>query len=350
MPIVKSSNLPTYDRLLNEGRHILDTSRADNQDIRPLHIGFCNLMPDAALQDTERQWFRLIGESNRVAQIYMHPFTLPVITRDEKTQNYIAEYYEDIETLKSQGLDALIITGANTDSNPAVTKTKQWQCFYDLMDWANNNATSTVFSCISSYLLMYQKHGQLAQKQANKVLGIFSHKVLQRQHPLTRGMNTKFDAPHARSFGISRKQYDEAGMTTLIEGDIAGVMAAVSADGFREICLQAHPEYDTFSLLKEFRRDINWFKEGVINQAPDIPANYFNDEAMPIVQKAIADIIAGNKTPFPEKEIELLLDNTWTDSARSIMANWIGLVYQLTHVDRQKQFMDGVDPNNPLEL
>ena len=118
MPIVKNSNLPTYDRLLDEGRHILDPSRAKDQDIRPLHIGFCNLMPDAALQATERQWFRLIGESNRVAQIHMRPFTLPVIERKAEAAAYIAEHYDNIESLKAEGLDALIITGANTDTNP----------------------------------------------------------------------------------------------------------------------------------------------------------------------------------------------------------------------------------------
>lgn len=113
MPIVKNSNLPTYNRLIDEGRNILDPKRANTQDIRELHIGFCNLMPDAALQATERQWLRLIGESNRVAQIYIHPFTLRVIERDKKTQDYIDAHYDDIENLKEQGLDALIITGAN---------------------------------------------------------------------------------------------------------------------------------------------------------------------------------------------------------------------------------------------
>ena len=197
---------------------------------------------------------------------------------------------------------------------------------------------------------MYKKYDQLAQKQPQKILGIFSHNVLDRQHPLTRGMNTKFDAPHARSYGITREQYDEAGMITLIESKKSGVMAAVSPNNFREICLQAHPEYDTFSLLKEFRRDLSWFKDGIIDSAPDIPGNYFNEDALKIIKSTLDNITSNKVVEFPEKEIENLLDNTWTDSARSLLANWIGYVYQLTNVDRQKQFMDGVDPNNPLAL
>jgi homoserine O-succinyltransferase len=30
--------------------------------------------------------------------------------------------------------------------------------------------------------------------------------------------------------------------------------------------------------------------------------------------------------------------------------NWLGLVYQLTNRDRRLQFMDGVDPDDPLQL
>ena len=44
------------------------------------------------------------------------------------------------------------------------------------------------------------------------------------------------------------------------------------------------------------------------------------------------------------------IDNTWHDAAEGIVGNWIGLVYQLTHAQRQLPFMDGVDPHNPFAL
>ena len=33
-----------------------------------------------------------------------------------------------------------------------------------------------------------------------------------------------------------------------------------------------------------------------------------------------------------------------------VINNWIGAVYQLTHVDRRRPFRDGVDPADPLGL
>ena len=44
------------------------------------------------------------------------------------------------------------------------------------------------------------------------------------------------------------------------------------------------------------------------------------------------------------------LQNTWQDTANAVLGNWIGLIYQYTHVDRRRPFMDGVNPDNPLGL
>ena len=73
MPIVAHNDLPTFARLRQEGQTILTPERAVHQTIRELHIGLLNMMPDAALAATERQFFRLVGESNPIAQFYMHP-------------------------------------------------------------------------------------------------------------------------------------------------------------------------------------------------------------------------------------------------------------------------------------
>jgi len=44
------------------------------------------------------------------------------------------------------------------------------------------------------------------------------------------------------------------------------------------------------------------------------------------------------------------IDNTWHDSAEAIINNWIGTVYQLTHIEHKKPFKDGIDPADPLRL
>ena len=53
---------------------------------------------------------------------------------------------------------------------------------------------------------------------------------------------------------------------------------------------------------------------------------------------------------FPEDLILANLDNTWRDTASAVVGKWMGLVYQLTSMNRDEPFMIGIDPDNPLNL
>lgn len=350
MPLIRNSDLPTYDRLLSEGRQILDPERARQQDIRELHIGFLNLMPDAAMEATERQFFRLVDESNMIVQLHIHPFTLPMIERGPEAAAHIAKYYEDFETLKRDGLDAIIVTGANV--TVPVTDKNFWQPMIDVINWGRDNTTSVLCSCFASHIAMAHCYNEPPTRHADKRWGVFRHRVKDKRHPLVNGMNTLFDAPHSRFGDVSRTQFEKSGMRILVESPEVGVHMATSRDGFRLICFQGHPEYDVFSLLKEYRREVVRFMDEVRDDYPPVPDNYFSDEAEAIAvefhEKVLLDKVTA--ADFPEDKISELLDNTWVDSARSVIGTWIGLVYQVCNVDRKKQFMDGIDPENPLGL
>lgn len=335
MPLVAYKDLPSFERLKKEGRTILPPERAQHQDIREMHIGLLNMMPDAALQATERQFFRLVGESNQIAQLYVHPFTLPEIERSDDTKAYIAKYYEPFEKLQDEGLDALIVTGANV-KNPALEDNEFWEPLKKVFDWGWNNVTSTMCSCLATHAVMQFKYNQKRSALPDgKLWGVYHHRVMDRTHPLVRNMNTVFDVPHSRFNQITTDQFKQAEMKILIKSKDAGTHMAVSPDGFRLICMQGHPEYDTISLMKEYQRDLKLFEAGTISSKPALPQNYCEQD---IMQK----ISGGN--------MEDCLENTWRDSARSILASWIGLVYQVTNLDRAQQFMDGVDPDNPLGI
>jgi homoserine O-succinyltransferase len=44
------------------------------------------------------------------------------------------------------------------------------------------------------------------------------------------------------------------------------------------------------------------------------------------------------------------IDNTWHDTAEAVIGNWMGCMYQVTHRERNKPFMDGIDSNDPLGI
>ena len=93
MPLVANSKLPGFARLRSEGEEVLDPKRAAKQDIRELHIGIFNMMPDAAMEVTERQFMRLVSGCNRIAQFHIYPFSVPEVPRGEWAQKHIDQYY-----------------------------------------------------------------------------------------------------------------------------------------------------------------------------------------------------------------------------------------------------------------
>ncbi len=350
MPLVAHSSLPSFERLREDGEEILELERAHDQDIRELHIGLCNIMPDAALEATERQFMRLIGSSNRIAQFYIHPFTLKGIERGAEAQKYIDTHYTDFQTLRSQGVDALIVTGANVQG----TKFEDqpfWNELTDVFEFAAEQVTSTLCACLATHAAMKHFKGIERVHLGDKCWGVFSHRTTQFAHPLVRNIDTRFNVPHSRFNDISKVQVEESGMCVLVTSDVAGVHLAVSEDLFRFVFFQGHPEYDRNSLFKEYKREVGRYIRKERPDYPPFPENYLSAEGM----KILSDFQAGELSEeslkdFPEDAALMHVDNTWGDTARSIFNNWIGMVYQLTNRDRTLPFMDGVDAKDPLGL
>jgi len=354
MPLVSHNKLPTFERLKSRGQTVIESGRAAQQDIRELHIGLLNMMPDGALEATERQFLQLIGESNPIAQFYVHPFTLSELERGEKAQAHIDKYYETFEEIKNKGLDALIITGA-TPIHPQLSQEPFWEPLKTVVDWAYENVTSTLCSCLATHAVLEARHEQKRTPLGFKRWGVFPHRVMDRNHPLVHDVNTRFDVPHSRFNEVSRAQFEAAGLHILVEGKEVGVHLAVSADRFRMVYFQGHPEYETISLLKEYKREVSQYAQGHRSSYPPFPDNTFLAQERAILdeyQLKLQEAMDTGKPPplFPEALIIEDLDNTWHDTAEGIVGNWMGLVYQITHSRRSKPFMDGIDPNNPLGL
>ena len=354
MPLVAHNGLPTFQRLREHGQEVLSLERAEQQDIRELHIGLLNMMPDAALAATEQQFIRLVGSCNQIAQFYVYPFSLKELNRSADAEHHIDRYYFPFEHLAADGLDALIITGANV-ANPSLDQEPFWQPLIDVVHWAADNVASILCSCLATHALVKHHHGIDRIRLPQKQWGVYSHHISEPRHPLMREINTQFDAPHSRYNEITREQLDAAELTVLVESPEAGVHLAVSPDGFRTVYFQGHPEYHAVSLLKEYKREIYRWLNRELDAPPPYPEHYFSGEAKEIATSFIeacqrASRGSGDLPEFPERKLSTHVHNTWSDTGKAMVNNWLGLVYQLTNRDRKRQFMQGVDPGNPLQL
>lgn len=352
MPLVRNTALPGFERLRQEGEEVLDSDRAHHQDIRELHIGLLNMMPDAALEVTERQFLRLIGGCNRIAQFYVYPFSMPEIPRAERARNHIEQYYFDFEELKRDGLDALIITGAIP--GPDLVKEPFWKPLGEVLDWARENVTSTLCACLATHAVMKYFWDIDRRPLGFKRWGVYHHRRT-RIHPLVRNINTRFDVPHSRFNEIYAEQMQAHGIQVLVESEEAGVHLAVSPDGLRFVFFQGHPEYDQNSLLKEYKREVARFVDGETHVYPPFPDHYFTEHGKHLLDEFRRHLVEARdrKTlleQFPEEEALRETDYTWGDTGKIVFNNWLGLVYQLTGSDRRVPFMAGIDPDNPLDL
>lgn len=352
MPLVAHNQLPSFERLRAEGHRILSPERAREQDIRGLHIGLLNMMPDAALEATERQFFRLVGSSNPISQFYIHPFTLEEIPRGSKAQAHIAGHYDSFSEIQAAGLDALIISGANV-TRPDLREEIFWEPLQRVIAWADQHVTSTLCSCLATHAVLLARHGIVRKGLTEKRWGVFEHDVVCRNHPLVQDVNTQVSVPHSRFNEVTASQLAHAGVHVLVQGDEPGVQLAVSADGFRTVFFQGHPEYDSISLMKEYKRDVGQFIAGQSDSYPPFPRHYFDNHCRALLseyQQRVRLALGSEEAipPFPEKYLVDRIANTWHDSGEALVGNWIGLVYQITHQRRELPFMDGVDPDDPL--
>ena len=354
MPLVANSELPAFQRLRQEGQTVLEADKAVRQDIREMHIGLLNMMPDAALAATERQFLRLVGESNQIAQFYVHPFTLGQLPRGPQASAHIERYYQTFESVQRDGLDALIITGANVVGADLETQ-PFWEPLIEVIGWAEECVTSVLCSCLATHAVLQFRHGQKRRPLGFKRWGVYTHEVVERRHPLVTDVNSLFDVPHSRFNDVSREQFEAAGLLVLAESPVAGVHLAVSADLLRTVYFQGHPEYDTVSLLKEYKREVTRYIRGERPDYPPFPENFF-----PLQMQALLDEhrdhvelarLHGDPPPeLPEPLVAARLHNTWHDTAESVVNNWMGKVYEVTNNDRRYPFMSYVDPEDPLGL
>ena len=324
MPLIAHSGLPAFEFLRREG---CEVAAAEVATLPSLRIGLLNLMPDAALQATERQFLRLISACGQATNLYVFPFAIETGDREDVAQAYIKSYYASFTQLQADGLDALIITGANP-AQEDITAEPFWQPMIDVIDWGREHVTSILCSCLATHAVLHHYHGKVRRELPQRQWGVYDHQILMPEHPLLAGLSAPVSAPHSHRFAVSRHDMEAAGLTVLIDSEDAGVHLAVGPDDQRLILFQGHPEYDAVSLLKEYKREVQRFLTGNRQGYPPFPENYLDEAAIQHLkayqrQLTECDFEQSTLPVFPEAELSGRCTNTWGHAGRVIYRNWL---------------------------
>lgn len=108
MPLTLPDRLPAIELLKKENIFVMDNSRAEGQDIRPLKIVILNLMPIKIT--TETDLVRIL--SNTPLQLEITFMKLKSHTSKNTPIEHMMAFYKEFELLRSQRFDGMIITGA----------------------------------------------------------------------------------------------------------------------------------------------------------------------------------------------------------------------------------------------
>ncbi|MDR1733356.1 MAG: homoserine O-succinyltransferase [Oscillospiraceae bacterium] len=300
MPIRINPALPARSILESENIFVMGSDRADHQDIRPLEVLILNIMPTKL--ETETQLLRLL--SNSPLQVNVHLMHMASHESKNTDKQHLLDFYRTFEELHEQRFDGMIITGAPVETLP-FEEVDYWHELCQIFCWSRRHVYSTLHICWGAQAGLYFHYGVPKYPIPQKMSGVFEHRILQPSHPLLRGMDDRFPAPHSRHTEIRRADIEAVpGLQLLTLSDVAGVHI-VSDTANRNVYVTGHSEYDRGTLAKEYFRDIN---KGM--DVP-VPANYFPDDDPA-------------RTPIMR----------WRGAATLLFSNWLNYsVYQKTYYD-----------------
>lgn len=300
MPLNIPITLPAVETLRKENIFVMDSERAQSQEIRPLKIVILNLMPLKIT--TETDLIRLL--SNSPLQIEIDFLQLRSHTPKNTPIEHMMAFYKNFDEIKKSNYDGMIITGAPVEMLE-FEEVNYWKEVTDIFDWAHNHVTSTLFICWAAQAGLYHIYGIPKYPLPEKMFGVFEHMMHDKLNPIFRGFDDVFFVPHSRHTEIRREDILKVSdLTLLSESEFAGVYMVMARNG-REFFITGHSEYSCYTLDTEYKRDV---KKGLPIK---LPVNYYR-----------------NNNPKNEPVVR------WRSHANLMFTNWLNyFVYQETPYD-----------------
>lgn len=297
MPIKIPNELPALSVLDKENIFVMSEHRAANQEIRPMKVAILNLMPNKI--ETEVQILRML--SNTPLQINIDFVRIHANESKHTPKEHLDNFYCLFDDIKDTQYDGLIITGAPL-ALMDYEKVTFWDKICEVFDWAENNVTSTMFSCWAAHAALYHHYGLNRHLRKKKLSGVYQHSPVDPKEQLTRGFEEFFNVPHSRYGYIDKVDYlSIPALKIIAESEEAGVYVVASKNK-QQVYLTGHPEYDATTLDEEYHRDLN------ANEKAIIPEHY-----------------------YPGGDVKKIPHSSWRSHGSLLFTNWLNYyVYQIT--------------------
>lgn len=201
-----------------------------------------------------------------------------------------------------------------------------WPSLTKVIDWAERNTCSTIWSCLAAQAAVLHMDGISRRPLGAKRFGIFQC-TRTSGHQLTDGILSPAPVPHSRCNDLSEDDLAECGYQILTRS-IEGADLFVKRTNSLFILFQGHPEYDADTLLREYLRDVKRYLRGDRLTYPGLPQEYFDDISANIFSRLRARAMAERHDRLMETlpGIDIIGDrlvNRWRPNAVHIYRNWL---------------------------
>ncbi len=304
-------------------KHSLDadygTGNADN-----ITIAFVNNMPDAAVRSSERQFYGLLKAGAGGIELDLRGYVCLDVPRSDIARQTFLQNYRDIEELFDGPVDGLIVTGAEP-RGASLPEEPFWPCLARLVDWAEQNTISAIWSCLAAHAAAFRLSGVARKPMPDKLSGLYEcSKTI--SHLLTAETPQSWRVPHSRYNDLPAEELQESGFQPVTSIG-AWLDTFVNQNNSMFVFFQGHPEYEAESLLLEYMRDVKRFIEGHQESYPNAPVGYFSEQALAeleeLRQRALKERKASNVTAISQLLHRQDLKNTWRPPSTAIFRNWL---------------------------
>jgi homoserine O-succinyltransferase len=291
-----------------------------------VRIAFVNNMPDAALEDTEMQFFQLLEAAAGDTSVCVKMHSLSGVPRGERGQEHLSSFYFSTDDLFDDRFDAMIMTGTEPKQSN-LRNEPYWSALANVLDWAETNTVSTILSCLAAHAGVLYSDGISRRPLSDKLFGVFSSSK-SASHPLTGGTEDEIRFPHSRWNEVREEELMDAGYVILTKSTEAGVDAFVKVKRTSLfVYFQGHPEYGMDTLFKEYRRDIKRFLIRERETYPSMPRGYFDLPSSrglnEFQEVAMADRREEVMISFPNDVVTYHLQSRWHAGALCVYRNWL---------------------------
>jgi homoserine O-succinyltransferase len=289
-----------------------------------------NNMPDAAFGATERQFVGLLDAGSGCETVALTRYAMAGVPRGERIAARIAAEYRPVDDIVSDPPDLLVVTGSNPIES-RIEDEPYWADLHGLLKWGSENVPAMLLSCLSAHAALAVFDGLERTTLPAKCTGVFAQEI-DPAHPLAAGLRNLVFVPHSRLNTVPVDAVVAAGYSVALQSDDVGWSVISKTVGRSQVVLvQAHPEYDPSSLVREYARDARRYAGHEQDELPCLPIDCVTGVDWCSLRRLHRQVVGGERDPdlvtaFPFDEVGARAPWPWRGAALRLYANLLATI------------------------